>query len=161
MYCSECGKQLSEEDHFCSKCGQNMKKDRPLEKDKNKISPEVTYGNYLSIGGWLIIIVCGIIAIYFFTEADTYNRRFNEGMIFSGIGIFISGVIYAWLYFGLHKAIQKIERIEQVLGISKYKSSEAMGNSVPGSFPPTDKDTAEGEGVDQEDLPWELRDPKG
>ncbi|HLP45451.1 MAG TPA: hypothetical protein VK469_05875 [Candidatus Kapabacteria bacterium] len=36
-------------------------------------------------------------------------------MILLGFAGFISGLIFAWLYFGLHKVILKISRIEKTL----------------------------------------------
>ena len=119
MNCPHCKAELSEGASFCHSCGFDLKKEKPVEMKRQNVDPKVAYGGYLVVGGWLIIIAGAIVAIIIFSQANFGHRGFGSGIFWMGVGVFISTVIYAWLYFGLHKALLKILRIEQALGIDK------------------------------------------
>ena len=159
MNCSNCGNNLAEGVNFCSNCGLNVNNGKPAEKKQIKISPEVVYGHYLPIGGWISIIAGVIVAIYTFSKANTGYNRLDSGVVITGLVIFISSVIYALLYFGLHKAILKINRIEEALGIANYQDTQG-----PNRVDDIKKSSSESAGNvrkkdvnDSDDLPWELR----
>jgi uncharacterized membrane protein YvbJ len=133
MYCSQCGKELTEENNFCSKCGANLK--------KRQISPEVSYGAYLAAAGWFTIISGAILSLIIIA--------INKAFIWTAIGIFLSTFIYALLFFGVHKALLKIERIEEALGISSYEQAVQPQ--------PKEENMPAGSDSNDEDLPWELR----
>ncbi len=117
MHCPNCSTELSKEANFCFRCGFDMKKEKPSEPKKPKTSPKVTYNGYLSVGGWLFIIAGAIVAIIIIRNANSGFRELDSGILLTGLAVLFSTVIYAWLYFGLHKTILKISRIEQALGI--------------------------------------------
>ncbi|NIM13258.1 MAG: hypothetical protein GTO45_14190 [Candidatus Aminicenantes bacterium] len=119
MNCPHCKAELSEGASFCYSCGFDLKKEKPAEMQRQKVDSKVEYGGYLAVGGWLTIIAGVIITIIICSQANTGFRGFDSRIFLTGVGVFISMIIYAWLYFGLHKAILKISRIEQALGIDK------------------------------------------
>jgi hypothetical protein len=72
----------------------------------------------------------------------------------TGVGVFVSTLIYALLYFGLHKALLKIKRIEEALGIASYEPAvQPNETSTP---VPTDANINK-KSENPDDLPWELR----
>ena len=136
MNCPHCKAELDERANFCYSCGFDLKKEKPGEMKRQKVDPKVAYGGYLAVGGWLTIIAGAIIAIIIFSKANSGFGRANNEIIWTGIVVLVSTVIYAWLYFGLHKAILKISRIEQALGIDNEevvmrKQDEIIESSIP------------------------------
>ncbi|MCK5058192.1 MAG: zinc ribbon domain-containing protein [Candidatus Aminicenantes bacterium] len=131
MLCSKCYEELSEGANFCSTCGLDVRKDKPIElkrTDKRlKVNSEVEYGGYLAVGGWLMIIAGAIVALILLSKANSGFGFIDNKIILIGGVVVISAVTYAWLYFGLHKAILKITRIEQVLGIAEYQEFGTKG----------------------------------
>lgn len=77
--------------------------------------------------GWITIIAGAIAALILFSKSNSGYRGIDDGIILMGFAVIISAVIYAWLYFGLNKAILKITRIEQALGIAKYQEVGTNG----------------------------------
>ena len=153
MFCSKCNKELSEGVNFCSKCGLDVRKDKPNEANRQAVSPEVGYGSYLAIGGWLTIIAGAIVAIMLFSKANSGYRRADDGIVMTGFVVLISAIIYAWLYFGLHKAILKITRIEQALGIAKYQEpGTGVVNMEKENASPIDGNVNKGVVEDHENL---------
>jgi uncharacterized membrane protein YvbJ len=138
MYCSQCGKELPDENNFCSKCGANLR--------EHKISPEVSYGSYLAIAGWITVISGAILSLIIISM--------NKELIWTAVVIFVSTFLYALFYFGLHKTLLKIERIEEALGISSY---EWAVNPKEEKMPVGSDSTIKKSGENSEDLPWELR----
>lgn len=117
MNCPQCKAEFTGKANFCYSCGFDLKKGKPAKMRKQKVSPKVPYGGYLAIGGWLTIIAGVIITVIIFSKVDSRFGGTTDGIILTCLAVLISTVIYAWLYFGLHKAILKISRIEQALGI--------------------------------------------
>jgi len=114
MKCSNCNEELPERANFCFNCGfgigSGMKKEEPV----GEVALIDDYGGYLSVGGWINIITGAILAILLFNKASE-GYRVDGVLILLGFAGFISGLIFAWLYFGLHKVILKISRIEKTL----------------------------------------------
>lgn len=131
MKCLHCKEELPEGANFCFNCGFDLNKKEPGEINRQNINPKVEYGGYLAVGGWLTIIVGAIIAIYISRNANTGFERMDNAIIMTSLAIFVPTVIYSWLYFGLHKIILKIARIEQALGIADEKPI------IQASIPPT------------------------
>lgn len=144
MLCTKCNEELSEGVNFCSNCGLDLRKDPPVEVNRREVNPEVGPGTYLVTGGWLIIAAGVIAAIWLFSKANTGYRRADDGLLITGFVVLISAIIYAWLYFGLHKAILKITRIEQALGIAKYQEpGTGVVNTVTENAPPIEGNETE------------------
>lgn len=122
MFCKRCNEELSDGVNYCSKCGLDLWKDPPVEVNRHQVNPEVGSGTYLLTGAWLTIAAGVIAAIWLFSKANSGYRRANDGLVMTGIVVLISAIVYAWLYFGLNKAILKLTRIEQALGIAKYQA---------------------------------------
>ena len=117
MNCPHCKAELVKGANFCYICGFDLKKEKPAEMKRQKVSPKVPYRGYLAVGGWLIILGGVIIALTIFYKVDSGFGMSNNVGILTGLVVLIPTIIYAWLYFGLNNAILKISRIEQVLGI--------------------------------------------
>ena len=126
MQCPHCSAELSEGVNFCFECGFDLKKEKPAQKKMQEVNPIVAYGGYLAVGGWLTIITGAIIAGIIFKQADSGYGGLNLGIFLTGLAIFISTITYSWLYFGLHKAVLKISRIEQALGIDNDDDDDGM-----------------------------------
>jgi len=118
MKCSNCNEELPERANFCFNCGfgmgSDMKKEESVELNRREVALIDDYGGYLSVGGWINIITGAILAILLFNKASE-GYRVDGVLIMLGFAGFISGLIFAWLYFGLHKVILKISRIEKTL----------------------------------------------
>ncbi|MCX6580184.1 MAG: zinc ribbon domain-containing protein [Candidatus Aminicenantes bacterium] len=132
MKCSNCNEELPERANFCFNCGfgigSGMKKEEPVELNRREVALIDDYGGYLSVGGWINIISGAILAILLFNKASE-GYRVDGVLIMLGFAGFISGLIFAWLYFGLHKVILKISRIEKTLESIK---EDVVIKTVPG-----------------------------
>lgn len=158
MNCSKCGKELSSKTNFCPNCGTNQ---RPPENNLGlvsvkEITPKVAYTNYLHIIGWIIIVLGTIFGISMMAFADTGFKSLDNNIILSALTIIAYSVIVAAIYFGLHKILLKIERIEQRLGI---EDTYIPGNK---NYDMAIKERMQELGIDensQEPIPWELKEP--
>ncbi|HLP45449.1 MAG TPA: zinc ribbon domain-containing protein [Candidatus Kapabacteria bacterium] len=126
MKCSHCNEELLERAKFCFNCGFENKE--PGEISRKEVELIEDYGGYLSVGGWINIIAGAILALILFSKASG-GYQVDSMMLLLGFGSFISGLIFAWLYFGLHKVILKISRIEKTLEAIK---EDAVIKTVPG-----------------------------
>lgn len=138
---------------------------RPAENNLGLVSPQeitptVAYPNYLLIIGWIIIVLGAIFGITMMANAGTRFNRIDKNIILSALIIITSSTITATAYFGLHKILLKIERIEQRLGIMEtvketdtpsYKEYERATEERMQELK-TDKNS-------QEQIPWELQEP--
>lgn len=137
MQCSHCNEELPEGANFCFNCGFDMdfamKKEESVEMNRQEVALIDDYGGYLSVGGWINIIAGAILAIILFNKASE-GYKVDGVMILLGFAGFISGLIFAWLYFGLHKVILKISRIEKTLETMKkdevVKTKPGKGRSA-------------------------------
>ncbi|HLP61606.1 MAG TPA: zinc ribbon domain-containing protein [Candidatus Deferrimicrobium sp.] len=127
MKCSNCNEELPKKANFCFNCGSDMKKEEPIELNRSEVALIDDYGGYLSVGGWINIIAGAILAILLFNKASE-GYTVDSILIMLGFVSFISGLIFAWLYFGLHKVILKISRIEKTLEAIK---EDAVIKTVP------------------------------
>jgi hypothetical protein len=119
MNCSRCGKILSPESKFCSNCGKeaSSEESNSTPNSQHNVAKEVTYYNSLLTVGWIIIIIGAIYGFVTMARADTGYNRVDMSIFILGIMIIVSSVITSFLYFGVHKVLLKVERIEQRLGI--------------------------------------------
>lgn len=155
MNCPSCSHQNPKSANFCCKCGLEMKKETTTKRSQHKVAPNVYYGSYLLKGGWITVIVgiLGGIGIFSQAKDSLYGETDGSVVLYGFLVIFLS-IVYAWLYFGLHKVILKITRIEQALGIEENvqeetKKEEPKTNQPVSSSLKRDKN--------QDDLPWELK----
>jgi hypothetical protein len=131
--CTYCNEELPERANYCFSCGFDLnpgcekKETFKQNQDRQEVNLTEDYGGYLSVGGWLNIIAGVILALIFFNKASE-GSSLNNGMILLGFAGFISGLIVAWLYFGLHKVILKISRIEKTLA---SMTSEKENEEIP------------------------------
>jgi hypothetical protein len=141
---TQCNEELSERVNFCSNCGLDLRKNPSVEVNRRQVNPEVGPGTYLVTGGWITILAGVIAAIWLFSKANSGYGRVDDGLVITGFVVIISAIIYAWLYFGLHKAILKITRIEQALGIAKYQEpGTGVVNTLKENASPIDGDVTE------------------
>ena len=128
MNCPHCKAKLPEGANFCFGCGFDMvkrdmvkkKAKKPAKMNQQEVDFKVEYGGYLSVGGWINIIAGVILAIILF---DKSRSSYSEGgMVWLGIISILSGVLVAWLYFGIHRVILKLNRIERALGIDNVET---------------------------------------
>lgn len=116
MNCPNCKTDLIDGANFCSECGFDLNK-KPGETNQQEaaVKPKVLYSGYLPVGGWINIIAGVILAVILFSKESSLNAEGN--LAFLGVVSLASGILIAWLYFGLHKVILKVSRVEQALGI--------------------------------------------
>lgn len=156
MYCPKCGNKIRKGNISCSTCGINIRKNSQFVERQEEISTEIPYGGYLAVGGWLVIIVGLIIVIKIFTDTKSSFGKVYDEVILTGIFILIAVFVYSWLYFGLHKVIMKLNRIEKALGITdSNKDYEEKDKIVESSSSENEKEIKLD--PNDPDLPWELR----
>ncbi|NIA12082.1 MAG: zinc-ribbon domain-containing protein [Nitrospiraceae bacterium] len=106
-YCSECGKEIKEEDIYCPNCGHNLKEDAKMnfspdkvleikiEDVKRRINECEKTGNRYGIGGGMFIIFLEFIQgdIVSILVGHPVQRSINWMVIIFGIVGMILGVI--------------------------------------------------------------------
>lgn len=106
-YCSECGKEIKEEDIYCPNCGHNLKEDAKMnfspdkvleikiEDVKRRINEYEKSGKGYGIGGGMFIIFLGVYHgdIVSIIVGHPVQRSINWMFIIFGIVWMILGVI--------------------------------------------------------------------
>jgi len=108
MYCSNCGKEITEDINFCSNCG-NSVNGQQVSNNKGKNKNEQTslvWGIICIVSAFFLNIICfipGIISIVYAKKYKKEGGNFGVGFDLSLAGMiysFIMFLIYAIIFFG-------------------------------------------------------------
>ncbi len=131
MNCPACKKDVSGDMNYCPECGRLLK--------GTGMSPRASYGGYLPIAGW-IIIAAGVIfsAMILSKMGKSFGRfggRVSNDVIMAVLAYVLGCIFIAWLFFGLHKVLLKVTRIEQAMGIEGLTHTPPPAAPNPGQSP--------------------------
>ena len=105
MYCSNCGKEITEDIKFCYNCGNSVNEQQVSnKKGKNKNEQtSLVWGIICIVSAFFLNIICFIPGIISIVYAKKYKK---EGGNFGvGFGLSLAGMIYSFIMFLIYAII--------------------------------------------------------